>query len=790
MDLSLNKQQGEIKLTNGYYQKDGSEFVVTSPHTPVPWHNYLHNQEYHTKVSQLLQGESTCLEPFERNITRGSRLFYVRERGTGEIWSPNVICGGNDDSQHGLDKKKDVKHNHYSCIHTLGSSTLLNRNLWCEAEIKVIVPLEGSMEVWQCRIKNTSDEKKEFSLFSAFMPETGGMGVKCWYDEEQETLYSHTFPYHIRYEDKAKYDACRNYVFMFSNYSVNSYECSERRFRGPDGFDPVPVVVRSGNCSNTICEGENPAGVLEQRFALEAGEEREVRIAVGSAQSLEIIAGLKRLWTDEHAAARELQRVEAYWSKHKESIHIETPDAHLDAFINYWLKKQVATMTESHRFSNLSCVRNELQDAIGYSMLDPQKGGQYLLRVAGGQERSGYMRQYRMLNKLQSPAGLALLNHKDALVWLLLCACAIVQQSGSLDLLDEQAGYADSEELHSLYEHLLLAVDYMQADRGSHGLCLMGDGDWTDPINGAGRLGKGESTWTTMAFLYGLRQFIPLVEERGDLTLKDKLVSLAEELAETINRECWDGEWYLAGYDDAGLPFGSKAETEAQIYLNTQTWAIMSGAARGERLLKCLEAMDRLDTDSGPVVIWPSFSKWDEWIGKISIKRQGTTENGSVYCHASLFKAYADLRAGRNGKAYETIMKTLPGSAYNPVERNMQVPIWVPNYYFGLTGSPNFGKSSMNHSTGTAAWILWTVVEGLLGVTATTTGLEIDPQVPRDWNSYKVDRLYAGSRYEIEFTRKNPQGTSPLEIVVDGKPIAGHMLPMEPGSHYHVTVQY
>lgn len=795
----------------GYFMNDGRDYAVTTPHTPVPWHNYLFNPEHHVKVSQLLQGEAACLVPFERNYTRGVRMFYVRDDATGEVWSPNLADGGcwpeSGDGQSrpsagAADREAAGRAAQstaasgfnegelpegFACIHGLSATRLVNRNGWCRAEVAVTVPLEGSLELWQVKLVNTSAVKRELSLFSAFLPETGGMGVKCSVDAEAGILYSHTFPYHVRYEDKEKYDACRNYVFMFADRTPDSWECSERRFRGAEGLGPVPAAVRKGSLTGLSCEGENPVGAMQHRFLLELGESAEVLIAAGCAGDPCDAVRLKALWTDRERAQAELLRLEDYWQNHLASYRISTPDPHLDHFINYWLKKQVAAMTETHRMSNLSCVRNELQDAIGFSMLDPEEGARYLLKTVRGQERNGYIRQYRMLDPIQSPTGLALLNHKDADAWLLLCACAIVHQTGSLELLDRQVGFADGGAEASLYEHLLLAVDYMEQDRGSHGLCLMGDGDWTDPINGAGRLGRGESAWTTMAFLYGVKELIPLAAVRGDAPVVARLERLAEELDTVINRECWDGEWYLAGYDDEGIPFGAAGDKEGQIFLNAQTWAVMSGAARGQRLAACLRAVDRLNTPSGPVVIWPSYADWDGRIGKISIKRQGTTENGSVYCHAALFKACADLMAGRPEEGFGTIMKTLPGSTQNPTERNLQPPLWVPNFYFGLMDSPNFGKSSLNHSTGTAAWVAWTVLERLLGVRATVNGLEVSPNPPREWQEYRVERMFKGSRYSIEFRR--PEGSEEAPgILVDGLPLAGALLPWEPDKEYRVQV--
>lgn len=82
-----------------------------------------------------------------------------------------------------------------------------------------------------------------------------------------------------------------------------------------------------------------------------------------------------------------------------------------------------------------------------------------------------------------------------------------------MGFIHKPVGFDDSQEKKTLYDHLLLAFSYMEKTKGEHGLCLTGDGDWNDPLNGAGYRGKGKSTWTTMGFKYSLLQLIPICKK-------------------------------------------------------------------------------------------------------------------------------------------------------------------------------------------------------------------------------------------------------------------------------------
>ena len=762
-------------MSYGYFTNNGAQYVITTPKTPDRWFNYLFNGQYYMEVSQTAQGNSMCLTPDIRTYTRGHRYFYISDNVSGDCWNPTYSP---------LNRELES----YRCTHSLGWTVFQSAYKSVEAEIKVFVPTEGVQEIWCCKVRNNSESEKDLSFYPAFSFEMDStMGTKCSYDSENQILTSFTFPYHVLYEDKEKLNHKNKLIYMFSSQQVNSFDCSERWFFGGDDRTDIPAAVTNRGCSCSISEADKPLGVFEHKLKLQPGQEAEFNVVLGCANTMQEAAAVKEKFLQPGAVEEELERVEAYWAGNSQTFTVNTPDENLNYFVNYWLKKQVVLMAKNNRLSVYCPVRNQLQDAMGYGMLDGQGAAELMLKVMKSQETNGFIQQWYMTDG-SAPRALCLLKHKDAPIWLISCMCALVHETGDISLLDKKVEFKDSIQPATVYDHLLRAAYYLAGETGEHGLVLMGDGDWTDPINGAGRLGRGESTWSTMGLIYSIQELLPLAQKRGDTTNVQKLKEICARLEEAINTWCWDGDWYVTGYDDNGVPFGKASDAEAKIFLNSQTWAIMSNTVKGDRLDKLVKSIDSLDTACGPLLLAPAFSGWNAVWGRISIKLAGTTENGSIYCHASMFKAYADCLLGRGDKAYDTIRKTLPTNPENPPEKSWQVPLFVPNYYFGLTDSPNFGHSSQHNCTGTAAWLIWVVVEHLLGARATVEGLQLTPCIPGDWQEFSIERGFRDARYVISAVRSEGAGKGTPRITVDGEELAGNILPYEPGSMYTVKI--
>lgn len=751
----------------GRFINNGREYEITTPITPTTWSNYLFNDEYHMEISQTLQGKSSSVKEYNQEaLTMGYRYFYILNHKTKKAFNPNYVP-----------LRRELTN--YSCIHGLNETRLSAECDEVLCNIKAMVPVSGCREIWTIQLKNVSTEEQEISLFTVMgFEDAGVMGGECVFDKEAEILYKYAFPYHVYYEDKEKVEKTPSYYYMFSDAPVASYEMSQRRFWGCDDLGEYPIAVKNEKCSNVIGEAEKFCGCLQHKFIIPAGEVVEYHIQVGVAIDTNEICKLKQKWNENYLEEAEKQS-QAYWEDLCGGFTIHTPDENINYFTNYWLKKQVTLLTRLNRGGTYCPVRNQLQDALGYSLVQPEQAKRYVYNVLKLQKSNGFIKQWYMTDGSPERA-LCLLKHTDGPLWLVMAVITMINQNGNKALFHDLVAYEDGQDGY-VYEHLIKAVMYMYEKRGKHGLCLIGDGDWNDPINGLGRRGKGESTWSTLALIYCIDMLLTHMVEETAPQLKETLNDIHSELTDKVNSYCWIKDRYIVGYDDDGLAVGSIDDND-RLFLNTQTWAIMAGVVSEEKMPIILNTMQRLDTPFGPVLLDPPFDKWDKRWGRVSIKKSGTTENGSVYSHASMFKAFSDAMR-RDGKAvYETIRKTLPTNLDNPPEKNLQLPVYVSNYYYALKNSENYGRSSCHYGTGTVAWMLLVILEELLGVKATTQGLTIEPNLPEEWNGVSCVRKFKDATYHVTFCKGEKQ------IKVNGNCYNEKFLPYEVGETYKVEV--
>lgn len=753
----------------GRFSQEGNEYVIYNPDTKEVWQNYLFNKDYYMKVSQAGMGSSYCLKPMDRDFTRGYRYFYLMDRSTNQCWNPNY-------------QPLRTKLDFYTCTHGMGYTVFDAERDHIACRITVFVPLSDMCEVWKIEISNQSEEEHEIELYSVIPFEGNGMGVDTRYHKDGNFISSYLYPYYIRYEDKCKSDEIYKSIFMFSTLKPNGYECNEKYFFGSADLTSVPEAVKTGRLENRDSMADaGMAGIFQHVLKLKPNETFKTSIVVGCTKEIEDIPEVRKRYTEEAVEAA-FRAVNDEWRKFSDIIKVRTPDEKLNRFINFWLKKQTYAMACCHRFSNLSCIRNELQDAMAVSMFSPEKSEEIFLRVLKDQESSGYIKQWHMIDPIQGEYGLALLDHVDGAIWLVSCICEMIQQTGNMDFLNIKLHYKDNDTEEPIYQHLVRAILYLNDIRGVHGLCLFKDGDWCDPMNGMCREGRGESVWASLGVCYAINQLLPFCELLNREEDQRILQAVYDSYAEAIQESGFVGDRYIIGYDDNGNPQGTSENEEGQLYLNNQTWAIMSGVA-GNNAQQCLKNIDSLDTVHGPVVLKPPFTKWNPFVGKLSNKLAGTSENGAIYCHGSMFKAYADCLMGRGNKAYETISKTLPEN--NDPD---QLPVFLPNYYFGLSDKPEFGRSSQNYSTGACAWMLWVCVEFLLGIRSTVVGLALNPVIPDIWKEFEAVRQYRDAVYHIKvINKRHIEHSKKMTVYVNGVLYDRKILPHEPGKNYDVV---
>src|SRR5581483_538756 len=178
---------------------------------------------------------------------------------------------------------------------------------------------------------------------------------------------------------------------------------------------------------------------------------------------------------------------------------------------------------------------------------------------------------------------------------------------------------------------------------GPHGLPLIGTGDWNDGLNRIGIEGRGESVWLAW-FLIATYDAFAKIDPPGPWLAR------AAELAQTVEKTCWDGDWYLRGFFDNGSPLGSHLNTEARIDSIAQSWAVICGAANTARVRKAMDSADRLLVDGKNRIVklfTPPFDHSEPHPGYIMGYPPGVRENGGQYTHGSLWLALARARIDR-----------------------------------------------------------------------------------------------------------------------------------------------
>jgi cellobiose phosphorylase len=251
----------------------------------------------------------------------------------------------------------------------------------------------------------------------------------------------------------------------------------------------------------------------------------------------------------------------------------------------------------------------------------------------------------------------------------------------------------------------------------------------------------------------------------------------AKVMAERLNKQCWDGDWYRRGFVDDGTAYGSKQNSEGKIYLNSQSWAILSGVAEGERLKMVLDSVNKyLDGPHGLALFYPAYSKFNPKLGRISMFAEGTKENAAVFCHAATFMAAAFCLAGKSERAYKAMKKIMP-NAQADYDLYKTEPYAYAEYLVGPEHPYLYGEGAFTWITGTAGWNFMAATDYLLGIRRELSGLRIEPCIPKQWNGFQIRRPFRGSIYEIEV--KNPQRVcrGVKRILVDRRPLEGTILP-------------
>ena len=580
---------------------------------------------------------------------------------------------------------------------------------------------------------------------------------------------------------------------------------------GRNGTPAAPAAMRRAKLSNRVGGGVDPCAAIQAYVEVPPGEQSQVVFVLGAADSEQQAQSLLAQWGGEDGARRALEEVWEFWKHTLGGIYVETPDHSVNLLVNHWLMYQTLACrfwgrSGYYQSSGAYGFRDQLQDSLALMYECPWLTRQHLLTCAGRQFQNGDVQHW-----WHPPSGRGVRTRiSDDYLWLPYAVCRYVAVTGDTGVLDEQTAFLEAPPLDpaedsryglprisdrqaTLYDHCVRALDRGMR-YGTHGLPLMGCGDWNDGMNRVGHKGSGESVWLAF-FLYDtLDSFADLAERRGDNTYAYKCRAEARNLREKIDAHAWDGRWYLRAFFDDGQPLGSVHNSQCQIDLLPQAWAVLSGAADPKRAEQALqEALDRLVDPQARLIrlFSPPFDGDSMDPGYIRGYIPGVRENGGQYTHAAIWAVMAVARLRKTEEAWHLFSLLNPirhadspeGTATYKVE-----PYVVAADVYSAKGHQ--GRGGWTWYTGSAGWMYRLLIEDLLGLRLEVDVLSFSPLLPAEWDGYTLHYRYHNTLYHIRIIKTGPQTWNVRRVILDNvEQEDGRIHLVDDGQEHHAVVE-
>jgi cellobionic acid phosphorylase len=711
------------------------------------------------------------------------RFIYVKDEENGEIFSvPHEPVRHKTDNFTFFVGKHDIKWE-VECNGIL-------------IEMSLSLPKEDALELWKVKVVNLTGRQRKLSIYPYY-----SVGYMSWmnqsgeYKEDLQAIVCSSITPYQKYKDYFTIKDYKDKTFLLAEKAPNAFEVNQESFEGEGGITN-PTEIQNEMLANGDARYEMPVCVMQYRMELNAQEEQLLRFIFGPAKDEEEIAAIrKKYFIEQDHNGRdgfklaELQ-YEKYISEGVGCITINTPDKDFDNFVNHWLPRQMYYHGITNRLTTDPQTRNYLQDNMGMSYINPKVTRDAFLLALSQQHENGSMPDGIILHKDAELKYINQVPHSDHCVWLPICLSTYLDETNDYTILEEQVPFAEGNESTTVFEHISKGMDWLIQDRDDRGLNYIRQGDWCDPMNMVGYKGKGVSGWLTTATAYALMTWADICERTGQLKDAYSFKQEANKMNEIINKYLWDGDWYARGITDDNIVFGVSKDKEGRIFINSQGWALLSGAADAEKRKKLMKAVEeQLETPYGVEKLAPAYTSMREDVGRVTQKHPGSAENGAVYNHAAAFYIYALYQVGEKENAYRLLRKMLPGPDMDDIIKRGQLPVYIPNYYRGAFRQipRTAGRSSHLFNTGTVSWYYRCLIDGLFGLKGNTEGLSINPKLPESWDSVTVKRTFRGAEFNIEFIRKTDKKDT--EVYVNGTRIPGNTITdIKEGSTYKVLV--
>ena len=281
---------------------------------------------------------------------------------------------------------------------------------------------------------------------------------------------------------------------------------------------------------------------------------------------------------------------------------------------------------------------------------------------------------------------------------------------------------------------------------------------------------------------------ITIADMRGDDALQADYQTRFAEIKAAVERETWDGAWYIRYFDHEGRPLGSHRNAHGKIYINAQSWNVIAGFAEGERARTALASVhEHLATANGLKLSAPGFERYDPELGGISTYPPGAKENGGIFLHTNPWVMIAETMLGNGERAFEYYRAINPAAKNDRLDEFESEPYCYPQNMLG-DEHPQFGLARNSWLSGTASWTYQAATQYMLGIRATLAGLLVDPCIPKAWPGFTAKRKFRDALYAIE-VRNLGTGHGVRKMHVDGHLVPGNLLPVFASGEHVVEVE-
>ena len=771
----------------GYFDETAREYVITNPDTPQPWANYLGSPAYGAIITQSAGGYSFVRSGAAGRILRYTfnqfdepgRYLYLRDDASGDFWSA---------SWKPVQKPLDLYRS--QCRHGTAYTEFQSAYGDIRSSALYYVPLGAAHEVWRLTVENTGAAPRALSVFSycEFTNEDH-------YEQDMVNLQYTQFISRTEWKgdhilqhinEHCERDATgangHERFFGMTGALAASHTGWRDAFLGKKRFD-APQAVADGHCGGEECYNGNPCGAIHTALYLAPGEQRTLVFLLGQKTEPEA-----RALIDAYAAApaetvdAEWRALKSYWHGKLANLHVNTPDERFNAMVNTWNAFQCFTTVVWSRAASLQYCgqrngygyRDTVQDIQGIIHLDAalakerltfmlsaqvsHGGGLPLVKYSHNPGHEDTPEQESYVRETGHPHYRA-----DDALWLFPTVYQYVAETGDTAYLQEVIPYADRD-AGTVLDHLRRAIGFSMAHLGPHGMPAGLHADWNDCL----RLGaQGESTFVAFQ-LYGAMRILRAWSAE-DAAYDAWLDAESEKLLNTLNTLCFEGDRFVRGFTEAGAVIGSRRDAEASLWLNPQSWAVISGAATGAQADAILQtAHDGLNTPYGLQLMAPAYREHAFEGARMLLFNPGTKENAGVFCQPQGWAILAEALLGHGDRAFAYFAESSPASFNDRAELRGIEP-YVHGQFIEGSESPYAGRAHVHWLTGTASTVMVGCVQGILGLRPTPEGLAVSPAIPAAWDGFTLRKVFRGKVLHITVDNRAHRESGVTRMILTGK---------------------